>query len=180
MYKLLCTFYLILEKIGKQIRLFSALPAKRSSFPLCSDMDQSNKRHNSISSSLKGAPKIAMRCDNKDDIPEGAVFITEDQALEAQYNLLQHWHPKEEIWPFLHGKKLLAGVTGMTGIVLNGQIRAFYQLSHQKIFLTLAPAILVPCKWSYMAKCWAIHYNFDRINRFLYKLCYFVSLHLSS
>ncbi|KAK7873842.1 hypothetical protein R5R35_005707 [Gryllus longicercus] len=80
----------------------------------------------------------------KGTIPEGAVRLTEQEAINRQWQLIMNWTPEKDVWPFRYGIGLLSVTSAFCGIYINNHYRTKLHLHEFGRFSSYLPIVALP------------------------------------
>ncbi|KAG8239119.1 hypothetical protein J437_LFUL016769 [Ladona fulva] len=77
-------------------------------------------------------------------IPEGAVLLSEKDAVRHQWQIISSWEPKSEVWPFRYALAVSALSGGGIAAYVNGHFRKKLRLAHHGRAITFLPNVIIP------------------------------------
>ncbi|XP_049948836.1 uncharacterized protein LOC126456946 [Schistocerca serialis cubense] len=87
---------------------------------------------------------MAVQKRREQDIPPGAIILSEENVLEYHWKLVKHWTPTEDVWPFRHGLTILGAAASLSGIYMNSYYRKKLFLGDAGRFATYLPVAVLP------------------------------------
>ncbi|XP_073992914.1 uncharacterized protein [Rhodnius prolixus] len=80
----------------------------------------------------------------KGKVPEGAVRLTEEEALELQWKLIYNWKPTSDVWPFRYGLASLALGTTISAAAIVARFRRKLKLRNIAKMAMYLPNAVIP------------------------------------
>ncbi|XP_013787901.1 uncharacterized protein LOC106471827 [Limulus polyphemus] len=77
-------------------------------------------------------------------VPEGAIILTEEEAVQARLQLVHSWKPRSEVWPFTYGQVLISAISGAGGFYCNHYYRKCMKLRNCARMSTYIPVVVLP------------------------------------
>ncbi|XP_057337527.1 uncharacterized protein LOC130675710 [Microplitis mediator] len=78
----------------------------------------------------------------KDSIPQGAIKLDRNEAFRYQYQQIKNWPHFSDIWPFKVGVPMLAGLAGISALMINRHFRIRLKLRRDGLVVSqIATAI---------------------------------------
>uniref|UniRef100_A0A182T1V4 Transmembrane protein 126A n=1 Tax=Anopheles maculatus TaxID=74869 RepID=A0A182T1V4_9DIPT len=78
------------------------------------------------------------------EIPEDAVRLSEEDAIQYFLNLVKDWENKSEVWPIIYTPGLLGAGTVFSGFYINNYYRRVLKLGNYGRFSSYLPAVALP------------------------------------
>ncbi|XP_035893343.1 uncharacterized protein LOC118503775 [Anopheles stephensi] len=78
------------------------------------------------------------------EIPEDAVRLSEEDAIQYFLNLVKDWENKSEVWPIIYTPGLLGTGTVFSGFYINNYYRRVLKLGNYGRFSSYLPAVALP------------------------------------
>ncbi|XP_050072367.1 uncharacterized protein LOC126560448 [Anopheles maculipalpis] len=78
------------------------------------------------------------------EIPEDAVRLSEEDAVQYFLNLVKSWDNKAEVWPIVYTPGLLGAGTVFGGFYINNYYRRALKLGNYGRFSSYLPAVALP------------------------------------
>ncbi|XP_031332146.1 transmembrane protein 126A isoform X2 [Photinus pyralis] len=86
-----------------------------------------------------------------ENIPEDAVILTREKALQYQLDILKNWKHQSDIWPIKHGGTILASLSALSGIYINNYYRFKFKLLNYGRLSSYLPLCGLPAIMSFMS-----------------------------
>uniref|UniRef100_A0A182QAC0 Transmembrane protein 126A n=1 Tax=Anopheles farauti TaxID=69004 RepID=A0A182QAC0_9DIPT len=78
------------------------------------------------------------------EIPQDAVRLSEEEAVQYFMKLVRGWESKSEVWPIIYTPGLLGGCTVFTGFYINSYYRRVLKLGNYGRLSSYLPAVALP------------------------------------
>lgn len=78
------------------------------------------------------------------EIPEGAVILTEAEAIQHQWKIISSWKPAADVWPFKYGLAISAFCSSATSIYINNHYRRKLRLANHGRIASYLPIVIIP------------------------------------
>uniref|UniRef100_A0A182VSN3 Transmembrane protein 126A n=1 Tax=Anopheles minimus TaxID=112268 RepID=A0A182VSN3_9DIPT len=78
------------------------------------------------------------------EIPEDAVRLSEEDAIQYFLNLVKNWENKSEVWPIVYTPGILGAGTVFSGYYINNYYRRVLKLGNYGRFSSYLPAVALP------------------------------------
>ncbi|XP_049300355.1 uncharacterized protein LOC125773542 [Anopheles funestus] len=78
------------------------------------------------------------------EIPEDAVRLSEEDAIQYFLNLVKNWENKSEVWPIVYTPGILGGSTVFSSFYINNYYRRVLKLGNYGRFSSYLPAVALP------------------------------------
>ncbi|XP_052900942.1 uncharacterized protein LOC128307225 [Anopheles moucheti] len=78
------------------------------------------------------------------EIPEDAVRLSEEDAIQYFLSLVKNWENQSEVWPIVYTPGILGAGTVISGFYINNYYRRVLKLANYGRFSSYLPAVALP------------------------------------
>ncbi|KAH3811771.1 uncharacterized protein LOC127833616 [Dreissena polymorpha] len=80
----------------------------------------------------------------KNEIPPGAILMTDRDVIDYQNTRIQAWEPQSDVWWHSQGKFLTLLASNITGCLITQYFRKKFRLQSYGVIFTFAPTVAFP------------------------------------
>ncbi|XP_037949994.1 uncharacterized protein LOC119681010 [Teleopsis dalmanni] len=93
---------------------------------------------------------MALSHAKREEIPEDAVIISQEEALTYQWKIISEWEKPTEVIALRNGPAVLSVLSGVTGFFVNNHYRKYLRLGVYGRSSTYLPIVVIPALFTYM------------------------------